>query len=315
MFVLRHGKSLHNTVDLKTGEKTGDAFWQYGNDDILGLTPDGIEGLLPAIRDLGARIRHHRPLQTRIKIYSSPAIRALQTSSLIITELYRNFGLEAVSTISTESTHAVCKYPLHGVHVMNALRELPTPTIQYGELIDFPKFKDDRNGRMGKHRSFMEHMFRTLHRAGTQILVNEFLDMHQPYPNSPVPIVIGHHYSLAAMLGAFLLRVQATATAAHFWQKTPRTGLRSVFTDSTLKRMGSDPTLPAWDNCIHEVSEVMHKMYIEQNKVYDLVGLSQWVFSTDRQAVLHNDRDVDGFLSRIDTEFAKANLFLDHSNT
>lgn len=194
VFITRHGKSIHN----KPGNNH---FWDYANDDILGLTEEGIVETVAKAKQLALILDQSVPTT----ITHTRAVRSFQSASLIASELRRKYGFKPK------------------LHCRVDLEEIPTPTPDnpLPKDFSFEEFKADPSysckGWMKTTYKQQFHFFA----EGFQLPYSAWLTQVQGHDiEDTQEVIVGHHYNLCSLLGAMLYVASKTTHAVDLMEQT-----------------------------------------------------------------------------------------------
>lgn len=185
--LVRHGHCLHNQKSAD-GQRIGEALYEHGNDDILGLTQAGIDETVRLAGKIADYLKANGGFPHHIEFIRSPSLRTLQTTSLLKSTLVRRHGC-------TSAFFADC--------VNVRLREIPsdepiTEDVPVSYLFDartrinYDLFKADPD----------YSWWGTSYRAELCARLSMHRSFH-PTTLGGQPIVVGHHYSLGVLMCSF----------------------------------------------------------------------------------------------------------------
>ena len=197
LFITRHGQGVHN---IRENERV----WKYSNDDILGLTMEGIDQTYAKGLKLA---KDYLNPAVPVAVVCSGQVRSFQTASLISDVLYNNGFKESLINASPITPMKWAQETL--------LREFPTPDRRHAwdSEFDFSKFSEDIHyTNNGFCESFYERVSSCLDAMAPNRLVS-FMDMftqqlrldRRSKKNAQV-VIVGHHYATMAFVCAAYLQ-------------------------------------------------------------------------------------------------------------
>ena len=157
---------------------------EFNNDDVMGLTLEGI-------KETAIKAKHFSQIFTRknpIVFIHTESVRSLQTASMLRSELMRKYGFNKVHMSKT-----------------TFFNELPTPSIEkpIPDEFDYEDFKRSPHYSVGGHESFFQRMTSLISRIQSDDLFSN--EGHKFYNHDHVQfILVSHHYALCAFLGALI---------------------------------------------------------------------------------------------------------------
>lgn len=185
--LVRHGHCLHNQRDAE-GARVGEALYEHGNDDILGLTLRGVEETVELASKVAAHLKSTGGFPHHIEVVRSPSVRTHQTASLLKSTLVRKHG--CTSAFFDDSVNQLLREipsddPIHSDVPRNFLLD-STTRLDYDKFAVDPdyvwwgtSYRTELTNRLGMHRSF------------------------QPSILGCQQLVVGHHYSIGALMCSF----------------------------------------------------------------------------------------------------------------
>lgn len=180
IFITRHGKCVHNSPE-------NEHLWRLNNDDIMGLTAEGIADTCLRASML-SKLLHH---EENVTLLHTQSVRSYQTCSLLMSQLVQEHGFDHRMISMVEAPAVFC--------------ELPRPTMHAPIPKDwkFQDFKSDPNYKRGDLQSFSEKVDEYANLLG--------LWASMPFipPVCNAAVFVGHHYSLNAFLCAVAVKILA----------------------------------------------------------------------------------------------------------
>jgi hypothetical protein len=211
IIVTRHGRCVHNVPG-------NDHLWlDYSNDEVMGLTLEGIKETAVKAHHLATILRSDR----NVYLMGSQSFRAQQTASLLASELRNKYGFPGAVWVK--------KTPLS---VMN---ELPYPTLvsPFNPAFDFQQFKSSPkyDGGHGSFAGRFNSLRQAVHHGTFQMSVLEAL------PSIPDPtdqiVIVSHHYVTSALIGA--LCYEASKAGEQHHEEPEEDFYRSKFVEASHK--------------------------------------------------------------------------------
>jgi broad specificity phosphatase PhoE len=184
VYFTRHGQSIHNLPE-------NEWVWQHLNEDVLGLTPEGIKCTIQKAKALTEILDHNRP----IVIFHTGAIRAIQTASLLHSELLR-------LKFSTEPFCHLSSTPLTRFKEITSFDKLSESYLQFS----YDEFKKDSAYPLhGRNETFATRCETYAHRLSEGDMQNYVQIATQDFTSlalSPQVVIVSHHYAINAVLAA-----------------------------------------------------------------------------------------------------------------
>lgn len=193
IILTRHGRCVHNVPG-------NDHLWKdYSNDEIMGLTVEGIKETAAKARHLATVLRNDHT----VYLMSSQSFRAQQTASLLASELRHKHGFAGATWVKSRQ--------------LSIMNELPRPThaVPLNPSFDFNQFKVSPTYDVG-HGSFVDRfdaMRQDTHNGMFQQSILSSLP-EEAKPTDQI-VIVSHHYVSSALIGALCYHASNAGEVDH----------------------------------------------------------------------------------------------------